>query len=157
MDGLTRYMPRAEKVPGPTEAGPLLTHEWLVANGLGGYASGTISGTATRRYHGLLIAALAAPFGRTMMLNHLLERLELPDGTEIHFGEAERADHSPEAQTRGALCGFRLDAGLPVWRYEVDGLVLEKQVVLPFRQNTVHIIYRLLEGSGPVRLKLLTR
>ena len=104
MDGLTRHMPRAEKVPGPDEAGPLFTHEWLVTNGLGGYASGTVSGTATRRYHGLLIAALAAPFGRTMMLNHLLERLELPDGTEVFFGESERGDHSPEVHGRRALC-----------------------------------------------------
>jgi hypothetical protein len=49
----------------------LATREWLVANGLGGYASGTVAGVATRRYHGLLIAALPAPFGRMMTLSHL--------------------------------------------------------------------------------------
>src|SRR5687767_510188 len=42
--------------------------EWLVTNGLGGYASGTVSGTLTRRFHGVLVAALPNPFGRTMML-----------------------------------------------------------------------------------------
>jgi glycogen debranching enzyme len=51
----------------------LLSREWLVTNGLGGYASGTIAGVTTRRYHGLLIAAMPAPLGRMMMFNHLSE------------------------------------------------------------------------------------
>src|ERR1044071_9746986 len=51
----------------------MLHREWLITNGLGGYASGTISGAVTWRYHGLLIAALPAPMGRTTMLNHLEE------------------------------------------------------------------------------------
>src|SRR5450432_2287975 len=55
----------------PQEA--LLSREWLVTNGLGGYASGTIGGHASRRFHGQLIAALPAPLGRFMMLNHLEE------------------------------------------------------------------------------------
>jgi glycogen debranching enzyme len=58
----------------------LLRREWLITNGLGGYASGTISGMVSRRYHGLLIAALPAPHGRVMMFNHLSETLHLPDG-----------------------------------------------------------------------------
>ncbi|MBV9067096.1 MAG: glycogen debranching enzyme N-terminal domain-containing protein, partial [Acidobacteria bacterium] len=58
----------------------LLTREWLVTNALGGYASGTIGGANTRRFHGFLIAALPAPLGRTMMFNHLEEVLEGPDG-----------------------------------------------------------------------------
>src|SRR5438876_5445679 len=58
----------------------LLTREWLVTNALGGYASGTIGGACTRRFHGLLIAALPAPLGRTMMFNHLAETLEGQDG-----------------------------------------------------------------------------
>lgn len=58
----------------------LVTREWLVTNGLGGYASGTLAGVVTRRYHGLLVAALPAPLGRTVMLNHISERLIMPDG-----------------------------------------------------------------------------
>src|SRR5688500_20312381 len=67
---------------GPTEEGRqrLALAEWLVTNGLGGYASGTVSGALTRRYHGLLIAALPRPFGRTMMFNHVSETLRWPDG-----------------------------------------------------------------------------
>src|SRR5215831_13280565 len=49
--------------------------EWLVTNGLGGYASGTLTGLVTRRFHGYLVAALPAPRGRTMMLNHLRETI----------------------------------------------------------------------------------
>ena len=58
----------------------LVWKEWLVTNGLGGYASGTVAGTLTRRYHSLLIAALPTPLGRTVMLNALWERLRCYGG-----------------------------------------------------------------------------
>lgn len=132
---------------------PLITREWLVANGLGGYASGTVSGVASRRYHGLLIAALPAPLGRWVMLNHLTELVRLPDGTTLLIGGEERGQ---ELRLHGAdlLKEFRLEMGLPVWRYEFAGYVLEKRILLPHRQNTVHIDYCLVEGEGIVRLKV---
>ena len=58
----------------------IITREWLVTNGIGGYASGTIGGACTRRFHGILIAALPAPLARSMMFNHLEESIRLPDG-----------------------------------------------------------------------------
>ncbi len=149
MDNLTRHMPWPEADPS-TEA--LLSREWLLTNGLGGYASGTVAGAATRRYHGLLIAALPAPHGRTMMLNHLLELLRLPDGATVRFGGSEWANRALELHGTGNLREFRLDMGLPVWRYEFNGFILEKRVLLVFRQNTVHVTYRLTDGEGPVRL-----
>ena len=69
-----------------------LALEWLVTNGLGGYASGTVGGVATRRYHGLLVAALPAPLGRTMMFNRLVEQVRWPDGSTVRYGGAELAD-----------------------------------------------------------------
>src|SRR5438128_11899711 len=132
----------------------LLTREWLVANGLGGYASGTIAGVASRRYHSLLIAALPAPLGRRVMLNHLSELLRLRDGTTILFGGEERAGGALDLHGADYLTEFRLDRGLPVWRYEVGGIAFEKRILLPHRQNTVHINYRLVVGEGPLRLKL---
>ena len=65
----------------PTDEGrhSLVWKEWIVTNGLGGYSSGTVAGAMTRRYHGLLIAALSTPFGRTMMFNHLWETLRWPE------------------------------------------------------------------------------
>jgi predicted glycogen debranching enzyme len=131
---------------------PHLYKEWLVTNGLGGYASGTIDGAPTRRYHGVLVAALQNPFGRMMMLNGLLERVRLPDRRVFFIGAQELTGHVPE-QSLG-LADFYLEEGLPVWRYAIAGLVLEKRLLMVHRQNTVHVTYRLLEGSGPLRLGL---
>jgi glycogen debranching enzyme len=69
----------------------LLGHEWLVTNGLGGYASGTLLGVCTRKYHGLLVAALAAPLGRMMMLNHMIEQIRLPNGRTVSLAGDSQA------------------------------------------------------------------
>jgi predicted glycogen debranching enzyme len=127
--------------------------EWLVTNGLGGYASGTISGVITRRYHGLLIAALPAPFGRTVMLSHVAEQLRRPDGGRAEIGGRERSENGGE-EGSGYLLEFRLEGGLPVWRFDVDGVILEKRVFLSHMQNTVHVRYELLEGADRCTLAL---
>ncbi|HEX4611735.1 MAG TPA: amylo-alpha-1,6-glucosidase [Urbifossiella sp.] len=136
------------------ELAGLLEREWLVTNGLGGYASGTICGAATRRYHGLLIAAHPAPLGRVMMVNHLTESLRLPDYRSIPFGGEERVDGKLQIYGAEHLTDFRLEHGLPVWRYEVEGFELEKRIYFAYRHNTVFVRYRLLKGKGPARLKL---
>ena len=145
-------MPWSRESKAVTE--PLLTREWLVTNGLGGYASGTVAGVASRRYHGLLIAALPAPLGRQVMLNHLAEWFRTADGATVRVGGDERAGGKLDIPGADHLTEFRLDSGLPVWRYEVGGAVLEKRVLLPHRQNTVHITYQLVSGDGPLRLKV---
>jgi predicted glycogen debranching enzyme len=132
----------------------LLDREWLVTNGLGGYACGTISGAATRRYHGLLIAAHPAPLGRVMMLNHLTEQFRFPNWSTVVVGEAERAGGEGDVRGADILTEFRLESGLPVWRYAADGHVIEKRVFMPHRRNTVHVTFRLVDGPGPVRVKL---
>src|SRR5262245_19381100 len=105
----------------------LLRQEWLVTNGLGGYASGTISGTVTWRYHGLLIAALPAPHGRVVMFNHLAEFLRLEDGSLVQIGgeEPSQPDDTPVRDSH--LTEFRLENQVPVWRYEINGIILEKR------------------------------
>lgn len=132
----------------------MLGREWLVTNGLGGFASGTVAGVPTRRYHGLLISALATPLGRTVMFNHLSEWVRLPTGARYQIGGQERAGGRLEWPGAKHLREFRLEEGLPVWRYELDGRVVEKRVLLVHGQNTVHVTYQLVEGEGPVRLKL---
>src|SRR5579864_3697425 len=106
--------------PGREEAGPDsgLSREWLVTNGLGGYASGTLSGIITRRYHGYLTSALHTPYGRMMMFNDLVERVQLPDGDFAQLGGEERAGAPLNLHGAHYLSEFRLDAGVPVWRYE---------------------------------------
>jgi glycogen debranching enzyme len=69
----------------------LLSREWIVTNGLGGYASGTVSGAITRRYHGLLTAALPAPLGRMVMWSHVSEVLRFGDSDVVSLGAEERA------------------------------------------------------------------
>jgi predicted glycogen debranching enzyme len=128
--------------------------EWLVTNGLGGYASMTVAGVVTRRYHGLLVAALPAPFGRCVMLNHLLERVRLPNREVSWLGDELEVAGANAADERDHLIEFRLELGLPVWTYAIADVRIEKRVLMPYGQNTVHVTYRLLEGSGPVRLAL---
>jgi predicted glycogen debranching enzyme len=132
----------------------MLGREWLVTNGLGGFASGTVACVPTRRYHGLLISALATPLGRTVMFNHLSEWLRLPNGERQQIGGQERAGGQLEWPGAKHLREFRLEEGLPVWRYELEGAVVEKRVLLVHSQNTVYVNYRLVEGEGPLRLKL---
>src|SRR5689334_2710275 len=81
---------------------PMPRREWLVTNGLGGYASGTVAGVVNRRYQGLLVSSLPAPLGRLVMLNHLLERVRLPNHQVVWLGDegnvagpnlADRTEH----------------------------------------------------------------
>jgi predicted glycogen debranching enzyme len=147
-------MTRRIEWPGKHDTEDFLRKEWLVTNGLGGYASGTLAGVATRRFHGLLIAALPAPLGRTIMFNHLIELLSLPGGPTVQLcGEESRPDEVA-MPCADVLSEFRLEMGLPVWRYEVAGVTLEKRVVMPHLQNTVHVNYRLISGRDPVRIEL---
>jgi predicted glycogen debranching enzyme len=139
---------------GDRHDGDVPAHEWLVTNGLGGYASGTVVGAITRRFHGLLIAALPAPLGRVMLLNHVSERIRFADYTSEWLGAHGSDGQLAQAEGARHLVEFRLDAGLPVWRYAVRNLVIERSVLMPYGQNTVHITYRLIEGKDGVRLTL---
>ena len=139
----------------PTDEGrqSLGRTEWLVTNGLGGYATGTVSGSLTRRFHGVLVAALPTPFGRTMMLNYVWEQLRFADGRLLSLPQLVEVPDGKEIDTSRYLTGFRLEAGLPVWEYDVEGVRVEKRILMPHLQNTTHVTYRLLSGD-PVRLEL---
>jgi predicted glycogen debranching enzyme len=139
----------------PTDEGrqSLVWKEWLVTNGLGGYASGTVAGTLTRRYHALLVAALPTPFGRTVLFNYVWERLRWPDGREVSLPRIANSATGREFDSSQYLTAFRLEEGLPVWTYEVDGVRLEKRVMMAHLQNTTHLSYRML-SKDPIRLEL---
>jgi predicted glycogen debranching enzyme len=137
----------------PAVNDPHWSAEWLVTNALGGYASGTVRGISTRRYHGYLIAALPSPHGRTMMLNELYETVELSDGRVLslnpskELGENVASDPSFDVQ-------FRLELGLPVWVLKIDNFVLERRVWMVHSHNTVYIDYRIVSGGKKLRLHL---
>jgi len=125
--------------------------EWLVTNGLGGYASGTLSGVVTRRYHGYLIAALPAPHGRVIMLNQICEQLKFPDRERYDLGGQDDRGNLLTHGTKN-LTQFRLEMGMPVWSYKVRDTTVEKRVWMAQRQNTVFVQY--CAKGGPVALRL---
>ena len=152
LDRITRELvvPRDEDDGAKT----LLESEWLVTNGLGGYASGTPAGVNTRRYHGVLVAALPNPIGRLVMLNHLSEFVCVAGGAPTALGGEERVAGRLDRDVARRLAKFRLEAGLPVWEYEWGGVTIEKRLFMPHKQNTVYIRYCLTKGDSPVRLEL---
>jgi predicted glycogen debranching enzyme len=131
-----------------------LSREWLETNGLGGFACGTLSGTNTRRYHGLLTAALNPPGGRMLLLSKLEETLVLGDRRiDLSTNEYAGAIH-PEGYL--LLNNFRLDP-FPIWTFEVEGLRLEKSIFMPQGSNTVQVEYKLLQGPAAVNPVLEVR
>lgn len=128
----------------------LLSREWLMTNGLGGYASGTLLGIGTRRYHGLFIPNLPAPRGRTVMVARLDEEIECGEET-VRLGGAEFADRSMEGEGLRFLKEVRYEWQTPIWLFDFHGRTLEKKITMPYSQNTVYVSYKLLSGE-PVRI-----
>ncbi len=138
---------RPESIP------TLLRNQWLVTNGLGGFASGTLSGEVTWKYHGLLVAALPSPEGRTLMLNHLAESVRRGAGPLISFAGASSSSPSPGAAAN-YLVDFWLENQQPHWRYRIGDLEIEKRLLMLYLQNTVHISYTLRSAAEDVTLEL---
>jgi predicted glycogen debranching enzyme len=128
----------------------LLAKEWLVTNGTGGYASSSLLGIATRRYHGLFVPDLPGR-GRTLIIPRLDETVER-DGQTVLLAGAEYAGGRIEFDGVRYLKHIRLEWQTPVWTYDIGGSVFEKRIVAPHGQNTTYIQYRCLNGS--VRLHL---
>lgn len=129
---------------------PSYEQEWLVTNGIGGFACGTLTGTPTRKYHSLLNATLPAPFGRTIMLNYVLD--EIIDGEDV-FPLSLIQLQGQGHQKSDWLIEFRLENGIPFWRYENQGIILEKSLFLIHKQNTLCLSYELISSKNNVSLK----
>jgi predicted glycogen debranching enzyme len=127
--------------------------EWLVTNGMGGYASGTIAGNMTRRYHGLLIAALRPPVGRTHLVASLDEIVRYA-GAEYPLATHQWASGAVDPKGFLSVESFRLEGMTPVWTYALADALLEKRVWMRQGENTTYIEYTLVRGSGPVEMEL---
>jgi predicted glycogen debranching enzyme len=136
----------------PRRDDPHWSEEWLVTNGLGGYASGAVTGLNTRGYHGYLISALAAPRGRVVMLNEVYEHVELANGKLVPLNTSKNFDDGE--YERHFEIEFRLEMGLPVWIYKAKDFTIERRVWMPHLQNTVYLDYRLSRGNRKLRLRL---
>jgi predicted glycogen debranching enzyme len=120
--------------------------EWLITNGIGGYASSTVSGENSRRYHGLLVAATHPPVGRLVMLSKLEDALVV-DGTRVELATNAYGEGVIHPHGYRNLEQFRLDP-FPVYTYSSDRFVLEKSIFMPRGQNTVVVEYVLTEAAG---------
>ena len=129
----------------------LLAKEWLVTNGIGGYASSSLLGIATRRYHGLFVPDLPGR-GRTLIIPRLDETVERGGDTVLLSG-AEYAGGRIELDGVRYLKNIRREWQTPVWTYDIGGSVFEKRIVAPYRQNTTYIQYRCLNGSMRLHLR----
>jgi glycogen debranching enzyme len=121
-----------------------LDREWIVTNGLGGYASGSVAGATTRSYHGLLVAALIPPVERDVLVTKIDETVELPDKSVLKLGVNEYQDGTIDPQGYNYLDTFSLEADIPCFRYQLnENITLEKRVWMEYGQNTTYVHYAL--------------
>jgi predicted glycogen debranching enzyme len=127
--------------------------EWLVTNGIGGYASSTLSGANTRRYHGLLVAACQPPLGRTVLLSKLEEEVRIED--QLYFLSANKFPSVIYPQGYQHLVDFTTDP-VPTFTYQMHERTvhLQKQVWMARGKNTVYVRYSLINAPEPIRLGL---
>ena len=127
--------------------------EWLVTNGIGGFASGTMAGSLTRRYHGLLIAALKPPLGRTLLVSKLEETVEYQSQiVQLSTNHWHGGTVAPTGVL--SLERFRLEGTTPVWTFAIADAQLEKRIWMEPGENTTYVAYSFVRGSLPIRLHL---
>lgn len=134
-----------------THVASALSREWLVTNGLGGFASGTIAGALTRRYHGLLIAAVDVPVGRRLFVAKLDETL-LVGKTKHQLYTNVWPDGVEKSPGCRYLQRFDLRLGVPTWAYAVGDVQLVKRIWMEHGQNITYVSYELSAASAPVTL-----
>lgn len=128
------------------------SREWLVTNGIGGYASGTVAGGLTRRYHGLLIAALQPPVGRMQLVTGFDEIVHYA-GLDFSLATDNWAGGVVDPQGFLYLESFRLEGATPVWTYALADALLEKRVWMRQGENTTYIQYTLLRASASLEVE----
>jgi glycogen debranching enzyme len=132
--------------------------EWLVTDGHGGYAMGTVAGLRTRRYHGLLVVAGSPIAQRHVGLAALDPVVELPSGALVRLGTHEWVGGAVAPAGHLLLERFDLTDGVPRWRWRIGDVVLERELAIGHGGTSdgrprLGVVHRLLSG-GPVRLRL---
>jgi predicted glycogen debranching enzyme len=128
--------------------------EWLVTNGLGGFACGTIALANTRRYHGLLIASLSPPVERVVMVAKADARVRYR-GLTFELGCNEFKDGTVAPRGFELLTAFRCEDGVPVWTYGLADAVLEQRIWMADGRNTTYLTFTLRSGGDGAELELL--
>ncbi|HKT03037.1 MAG TPA: amylo-alpha-1,6-glucosidase [Rugosimonospora sp.] len=127
--------------------------EWLVPDGCGGYAMGTVCGLRTRRYHALLVTSLTNPAQRRVALAALDPVVQLPSGATVRLGVHEWASGTVSPAGHEFLERFDLIDGVPRWRWRIGDIVLERELAMAAGRPMLGVVHRLRAG-GPVRLAL---
>ena len=127
------------------------TREWLVTNGIGGYASGSVAGSITRGYHGLLVAALRPPVDRRIMLVKLDETVTYR-GTDFDLATNRWASGSVAPSGYRNVQSFELDGSVPRWRFACADALIDKRVWMEHGENTSYVAYTLVTAKQPVSL-----
>jgi predicted glycogen debranching enzyme len=126
------------------------SREWLVADGLGGFAMGTVGGLRTRRYHGLLVVATQPPGGRMPGLAALDPVLDSRVRLAVH--EWGSGSVNPDGNVH--LASFELEDGLPRWRWQIGDVIVERELASLYDRAAVEVVHRLVAAPAPVRLEL---
>lgn len=129
------------------DLGSAVRREWLVTNGSGGYAAGTLAGVPTRVYHGYLIASLRPPVDRRLAVGGLIEWVTVGE-QRVALHADEYADGSLDQRGFERLVSFELDGARPVWTFAIGDVRLEKRVWMADGQNTTYVRYALAQGSA---------
>jgi predicted glycogen debranching enzyme len=131
-----------------------VAREWLVTNGIGGFASGTIAGAMTRRYHGLLIAALRPPVGRTYLVAGFDETVNYA-GSEYSLTTHQwTGGRVVDPKGFVNIESFHLDGMAPVWTFALADVLLEKRIIMRPGENTTYIQYSLVRGGAPIEIAI---
>jgi predicted glycogen debranching enzyme len=129
------------------------SREWLVTNGIGGYSSGSVAGSITRGYHGLLVAALRPPVDRRVMLVKCDERVTCR-GSTYDLATNRWASGAVAAEGYKNIQRFELDGSIPVWTYACGDALLEKRIWMQSAANTTFIAYHLISAIEPVQISI---
>ncbi len=127
--------------------------EWLITNGIGGYGAGTVAGLVTRRYHGLLIAAINPPLQRTLLLTKLDETVHYRE-TTYELAANRWADGTVAPQGYQNLEQFQLEGSVPLWTYACGDAQIEKRVWMQPGANTTYVSYTLKQASSHLNLSI---
>lgn len=124
------------------------TREWLVTDGLGGYACGTVAGLRTRRYHGLLVTA-TAPAGASRMLGLAgLDVVVVVGDRRIPLATHEWVGGAVDPRGHEHLASFDLDDGVPRWRYDLGAVQVEVEVAMAHGSPSVAVVHRVVAGQA---------